>query len=63
MYGSPHRSLRHFLWLGLRDISSNVSGAWLAIGNFNALLNLGEKEGSHEGNGVCREFQQGQQAF
>lgn len=57
VYGSPQRTMRHFLWDGLREISNNISGAWCAIGDFNALLSQVDKEGGRDRNGVCRDFQ------
>lgn len=59
VYGSPHKALRHILWDELKSISSSVTGPWCAIGDFNALLDVKNKEGGRipGSNSVCKEFQ------
>ncbi|XP_061376067.1 uncharacterized protein LOC133318127 [Gastrolobium bilobum] len=45
IYGSPRRPKRRVLWEGLRNIAATVEGKWAAMGDFNAYMQEGEKQG------------------
>lgn len=59
MYGSPQRALRQVLWDEIKNISTDVTGPWCAVGDFNAILKHTEKDGGRgmTGTGVCSDFQ------
>lgn len=45
IYGSPQKQYRQFLWHDLDQIASSLSGPWLLVGDFNAILNQEERQG------------------
>ncbi|XP_061353715.1 uncharacterized protein LOC133298441 [Gastrolobium bilobum] len=50
VYGCPRRMERKTLWDDLTSITTDVEGAWIVLGDFNAILNENEKNG---GNTAC----------
>lgn len=46
VYGANDASIRDGWWCALLQISKNVKGAWIVLGDFNNVLNLGERIGS-----------------
>lgn len=58
VYGSPRVSVRKKLWDDLRLIAQYITSPWLLTGDFNAMLNEGEKRGgSRLSPGSCHLFQ------
>lgn len=51
--------MRQSLWDEIRSINLNISRPWCAIGDFNAILRLTEKEGGRldENESLVRDFQ------
>ncbi|KAI9096746.1 hypothetical protein K1719_025925 [Acacia pycnantha] len=45
IYGSPQSQYRKFLWQDLDQIAANLSFPWLLAGDFNAIVNLDERQG------------------
>lgn len=42
VYGSNEVDERKNLWKDLYDISGSITGAWVVLGDFNDVLNIGE---------------------
>ncbi|KAF4354333.1 hypothetical protein F8388_022995 [Cannabis sativa] len=58
-YGNPEASQRKFSWELLRNISREVQGAWLCIGDFNEIVSLAEKVGGRiKSAGAMEEFRE-----
>ncbi|XP_020206760.1 uncharacterized protein LOC109791822 [Cajanus cajan] len=58
VYGSPHSQFRVELWRDIRRIAMEIKGAWCLLGDFNAVLQDGERHG-----GKQRAINKGDAAF
>lgn len=58
VYGSPQISTRKQLWKDLSSISSQITGAWASIGDFNAMMSPSNKQGGKPLSQYdCQDFQ------
>lgn len=43
VYDFPRTKLRYVLWEYLKNVSSNITGPWMILGNFNQVNDTSEK--------------------